>query len=120
MPLGTRFATSCYHLLSLANAPQVRIWDTHNILQKTVIKPALARPVRTAVNAVSYNSTGSFIAAGLADGTVQVWGVGGECGQGVGALVSEGPGAIPAEPGGSRCEAQYEEEVSTEALHLCS
>lgn len=104
----------------------MRIWDTHNILQKTVIKPSLARPVRTAVNAVSYNSTGSLIAAGLADGTVQVWNVGGGCGQelddeGSGllplgqmasALVSGGPGAISTEPGGSRCEVQDEDEAS--------
>ncbi|KXZ47241.1 hypothetical protein GPECTOR_37g247 [Gonium pectorale] len=50
----------------------VRIWDTHNVAQKTVVKPSLARPVRTAVTAVSYNSTGSLIGAGLADGTVQM------------------------------------------------
>ncbi|KAG2434016.1 hypothetical protein HYH02_012476 [Chlamydomonas schloesseri] len=58
----------------------VRVWDTHNIAQKTVIKPSLAKPVRTAVTAVSYNSTGSLIGAGLADGTIQVWSVGGKFG----------------------------------------
>ena len=54
------------------------MWDTHNVLQKTVVKPSLARPVRTAVTTVSYNSSGSLIGAGLADGTIQIWGVGGE------------------------------------------
>ncbi|KAG2487343.1 hypothetical protein HYH03_014059 [Edaphochlamys debaryana] len=58
----------------------VRVWDTHNILQKTVIKPTLAKPGRTSVTAVSYNSTGSLIGAGLADGTIQIWGVGGKFG----------------------------------------
>ncbi|KAG2425173.1 hypothetical protein HXX76_013927 [Chlamydomonas incerta] len=58
----------------------VRVWDTHNIAQKTVIKPSLAKPVRTAVTAVSYNTTGSLIGAGLADGTIQVWSVGGKFG----------------------------------------
>ncbi len=24
----------------------VRIWDTHNVMQKTVVKPTLAKPVR--------------------------------------------------------------------------
>jgi WD40 repeat protein len=67
------------HELYLGSLPmQVRVWDTHNLLQKTVVKPSLARPVRTAVTAVAYNSSGSFIGAGLADGTIQIWGVGGE------------------------------------------
>ncbi|GFR46159.1 hypothetical protein Agub_g7687 [Astrephomene gubernaculifera] len=72
--------TDRYTALTSSEDGTVRIWDTHNVLQKTVIKPSLARPVRTAVTAVSYNTTGSLIGAGLADGTVQVWSVGGKFG----------------------------------------
>ena len=33
------------HYNALHVCPQVRVWDTHNIAQKTVIKPSLAKPV---------------------------------------------------------------------------
>ena len=53
-------------------------------VQKTVIKPSIVKPVRTSVTACRYNSDGKMIAAGLNDGSIQLWGVtGGEkCGSG--------------------------------------
>jgi hypothetical protein len=51
-----------------------RIWDTHNILQKTVVKPSTPSASRVGVTTVAYNSTGKLLAAGLADGTLQVRG----------------------------------------------
>ncbi|GIL65412.1 hypothetical protein Vafri_19165 [Volvox africanus] len=77
---GCWHPTDRYTAITSSEDGTVRIWDTHNIMQKTVIKPTLARPVRTAVTTVSYNTTGSLIGAGLADGTVQVWSVGGKFG----------------------------------------
>lgn len=50
-----------------------RIWDTHNVLQKTVVKPTTPSAARVGVTTVAYNSTGKLLAAGLADGTLQVW-----------------------------------------------
>lgn len=58
----------------------VRIWDTHNILQKTVVKPSTPSAARVGVSTVAYNTTGKLLAAGLTDGTLQVWGVGGKFG----------------------------------------
>ncbi|GBF89454.1 hypothetical protein Rsub_02026 [Raphidocelis subcapitata] len=59
----------------------VRIWDTWNLAQKTVIKPTLAAPGRVSVTSCAYNSDGRLIAAGLMDGTIQVWSVGGKFGR---------------------------------------
>ncbi|KAG1679381.1 hypothetical protein FOA52_007671 [Chlamydomonas sp. UWO 241] len=59
---------------------QVRVWDTHNIMQKTVIKPTLQKPVRTPVSAVRYSGDGRIIAAGLNDGSIQLWSVTGKFG----------------------------------------
>jgi WD40 repeat protein len=56
----------------------IRIWDTHNLLQKTVVKPTTAKPVRTAVTALSYGLEGKLIGAGLVDGCIQLWNVQGE------------------------------------------
>jgi hypothetical protein len=55
-----------------------RIWDTHSVLQKTVVKPATPSAARVGVTAVAYNSNGKLLAAGLMDGTLQV-GDRGEC-----------------------------------------
>ena len=67
----------------------VRIWDTHNLLQKTVIKPSLLKPGRTAVTAVTYNGDGKMIGAGLMDGSIQLWSIGGG-GAGRGGRVCKG------------------------------
>jgi WD repeat-containing protein 70 len=53
----------------------VRVWDLHNVLQKTVIKPKLEKPGRVAVTCCQYNSDGKLIVAGLMDGTLQLWDV---------------------------------------------
>jgi hypothetical protein len=49
-----------------------RIWDTHNILQKTVVKPTTPSAARVGVTTVAYNSTGKLLAAGMSDGALQV------------------------------------------------
>jgi hypothetical protein len=49
-----------------------RVWDTHNIMQKTVVRPSNPSAARVAVTTCSYNSTGRLLAAGLEDGTIQV------------------------------------------------
>lgn len=48
--------------------------------QKTVVKPSLAKPGRVSVTACRYNADGGLIAAGLMDGTIQLWSVGGKFG----------------------------------------
>lgn len=61
------------HSLSLLHTAVLhRIWDTHNVLQKTVVKPSTPSASRVGVSTVAYNSTGKLLAAGLADGTLQV------------------------------------------------
>lgn len=51
----------------------MRVWDTSTIEQKTVIKPTLAKPVRTAVTTCAYGGGGRIIGAGLMDGSIQLW-----------------------------------------------
>ena len=53
----------------------IRVWDTWNVLQKTVIKPQLAKPGRVAVTACAYNHDGGLIGGGMFDGTLQIWDV---------------------------------------------
>ena len=70
---------ACRHTaMSCAEDGSVRIWDTEKITQKTVLKPTLARPGRSTVTACTYNSEGGMIAAGLKDGSIQIWDVRGE------------------------------------------
>ncbi|KAK2079304.1 hypothetical protein QBZ16_002995 [Prototheca wickerhamii] len=59
----------------------VRIWDMDQITQKTVIKPQLAKPGRMLVTAATYGSMGQTIAAGLMDGSIQLWDVRGKFGR---------------------------------------
>lgn len=58
----------------------IRVWDTWNVLQKTVIKPQLVKPGRIAVTACAYNHDGGLIGAGMFDGTLQIWDVKGKFG----------------------------------------
>ncbi|KAL3156845.1 hypothetical protein ABBQ38_001114 [Trebouxia sp. C0009 RCD-2024] len=58
----------------------IRVWDTWNVLQKTVIKPQLAKPGRIAVTACAYNHDGGLIGGGMFDGTLQIWDVKGKFG----------------------------------------
>eukprot|EP00271_Cylindrocystis_brebissonii_P004926 TRINITY_DN16869_c0_g1_i2.p1 TRINITY_DN16869_c0_g1~~TRINITY_DN16869_c0_g1_i2.p1 ORF type:complete len:815 (-),score=192.18 TRINITY_DN16869_c0_g1_i2:440-2884(-) len=54
----------------------VRIWDTANFkTQKQVVKPRLARPGRISVTACTWGPDGRNVAAGLVDGSLQVWNV---------------------------------------------
>ena len=47
-----------------------------------MIKPSLAKPVRTSVTSCRYSYDGKLIAAGLSDGSIQLWGVTGGLGAG--------------------------------------
>ena len=51
----------------------LRLWDTAEMKQKTVIKPMLKKPGRTTVSTCAYNQDGSSIAAGLVDGSIHIW-----------------------------------------------
>lgn len=51
----------------------IRLWDTQNVTQKTVIKPQLQKPGRICVSACAYNDNGSSIAAGMVDGSIHIW-----------------------------------------------
>ena len=51
----------------------IRLWDTAEVTQKTVIKPMLRKTGRTNVSVCAYNNDGGSIAAGLADGSLHIW-----------------------------------------------
>ena len=52
-----------------------------------MIKPTLQKPVRTSVTACRYGLDGKLIAAGLHDGSIQLWSVSGVEGEaGVGGM----------------------------------
>ena len=51
----------------------IRLWDTAEVKQKTVIKPMLRKPGRTTVSTCAYNKDGGSIAAGLVDGSIHIW-----------------------------------------------
>jgi hypothetical protein len=56
------------------------VWDTWNVVQKTVVKPTLAKPGRVSVSMACYSHDGHLIVAGLNNGTLQSWDVRGEAG----------------------------------------
>lgn len=58
----------------------IRLWDTMELVQKTVIKPKLRKPGRVAVTACTYSHDGNVIAAGLRDGSIHIWNVSGKLG----------------------------------------
>jgi WD40 repeat protein len=58
-----------------AHDGSVRLWDVDRLKQKTVLKPTLRQSGRVAVTTCCYNSDGSIIAAGLVDGSIQLWDV---------------------------------------------
>lgn len=58
----------------------VRTWDMESLVQKAVIKPQLAKPGRVQVTAAAYGPGGGLIAAGLMDGTIQLWDIRGKPG----------------------------------------
>lgn len=61
--------------MSCSEDGSVRIWDTEALTQRTVLKPTLSKPGRFTVSACAYNSDGGMIAAGLKDGSIQMWDV---------------------------------------------
>ena len=77
---GQWHPTDRFTAMTCSEDGTVRIWDTWNILQKTVIKPLIQKPVRTPVTTCRYNSDGRLIGAGLVDGSIQVWSVTGKFG----------------------------------------
>ena len=57
----------------------IRLWNTYEFTaQKAVLKPAQIQPGRVAVTTCSYSPDGRLIAAGLADGSLQVWNASGK------------------------------------------
>lgn len=67
--------TDRYTGMTSSDDGSIRVWDTWNVLQKTVIKPQLAKPGRIAVTACAYNHDGGLIGGGMFDGTLQIWDV---------------------------------------------
>jgi len=61
--------------MSCSEDGSVRIWDTEALTQRTVLKPTLSKPGRFTASACAYNSDGGMIAAGLKDGSIQMWDV---------------------------------------------
>ena len=53
----------------------LRLWDTAEVKQKTVVKPSLPKPGRVAVTACRFSRDGRVIVAGLANGSIQLWDV---------------------------------------------
>ena len=53
----------------------MRVWDTWNVVQKTVVKPSLPKPGRVSVTMARYSNDGHLIVAGLANGSIQSWDV---------------------------------------------
>ena len=51
----------------------LRTWDTWTLAQRTVFKPTLRSAARVAATACCYSPSGHIIAAGLANGDIQLW-----------------------------------------------
>jgi len=51
----------------------VRIWDVNNMVQKLVLKPQLGKASRVAASTCAFSPSGALLAAGMVDGTIQVW-----------------------------------------------
>lgn len=60
----------------------LRLWDPELLQkQKMVIKPTLLRPGRVGASTCCFHPNGRLVAAGLTDGSIQVWDVGAKTGQ---------------------------------------
>ncbi|CAK7349500.1 unnamed protein product [Dovyalis caffra] len=61
-------------ILTSSEDGSLRIWDVNDFKsQKQVIKPKLARPGRVPVTTCSWDREGKRIAAGIGDGSIQIW-----------------------------------------------
>ncbi|KAL4433682.1 hypothetical protein ABPG75_000123 [Micractinium tetrahymenae] len=82
----TNCTGGCWHptdrttALTCSEDGTLRVWDVMEITQKTVVKPQLAKPGRVSVTSCAYSADGRLIAAGLQDGTIQLWDVRGKFG----------------------------------------
>ena len=56
----------------------LRAWDTWTLAQKTVFKPTQRTAARVAATCCRYSPMGATVAAGLADGSIQLWDARGE------------------------------------------
>ena len=56
----------------------LRVWDVESLVQKTVIKPSLGKPGRVSATSCAFNDTGSLVAGGMMDGTIQLWSAAGK------------------------------------------
>lgn len=70
-----------YSAMTSSDDGSIRIWDTHNLLQSTVVKPTPLKPGRVAVTGCCYNGDGTLICCGIMDGTLQLWDVRGKFGR---------------------------------------
>eukprot|EP00963_Diacronema_lutheri_P007384 scaffold649_cov347-Pavlova_lutheri.AAC.23 len=60
----------------------LRLWDPERLQnQKVVIKPTQVRPGRVGASTCCFHPNGRLVAAGLTDGSIQVWDVGAKTGQ---------------------------------------
>nr|CAD1836061.1 unnamed protein product [Ananas comosus var. bracteatus] len=61
-------------ILTSSEDGSLRLWDVSDFKsQKQVIKPKLARPVRTPVTACGWDHEGKRIVGGVGDGSIQLW-----------------------------------------------
>lgn len=72
----------------------VRLWDTETLAQRTVIKPQLRQAGRVSASCVAYSPDGALLAAGVTDGSLQVWAAGGD-GRPIGHAAAVGVVAVP-------------------------
>lgn len=61
-------------IMTASEDGSVRLWDIEDFKKhKQLVKPKLSRPGRISVTSCTWGPGGSTIAAGLADGSVQIW-----------------------------------------------
>uniref|UniRef100_A0A061QZ94 Wd repeat-containing protein 70-like n=1 Tax=Tetraselmis sp. GSL018 TaxID=582737 RepID=A0A061QZ94_9CHLO len=77
---GSWHPSDRFTALTSSEDGSIRLWDCENIVQKTVIKPQLAKPGRVGATTCAFSEDGGMIAAGMRDGTVQLWSVKGKFG----------------------------------------